>query len=555
MTIQYNYWLVIASIAVAILASYVGLSLASRVAVARGRLASRLWLAGGAVSMGIGIWSMHFVGMLAASLPIPMVYDVGWTLLSLLIAIVVSGFALFFVSRDMLGWRRLAMGGALLGTGIASMHYVGMEAVQIAPGIAYKPGLFALSVGIAISASCVALWLLFHLRSASADNFFWKRCSSAVVLGMAIAGMHYTGMAAASFAPGSICTAQAENINNVWLAATIAGFTVMMLGITLMGSLFDSHLINHGARHAKNLMALNEQLRREKLELGRANERLEREIGERIHEREKFESRIMRLNAELEERVWRRTAQLEAANRELEAFSYSVSHDLRAPLNTLDGFSQLLTQRAAHQLDAQSSHYLSRIRAGAQQMAALIEGMLCLAKFSRNPLRIVEVDLTALAKRFAAEYRETEPQRGATITVQEGLMAKGDAMLLQAVMQNLLGNAWKFTSRQSEARIVVGSEKAASGRPVYFVKDNGAGFDMAYAGKLFGTFQRLHSNDNFSGNGVGLAIVHRIITRHGGEIWAHAVEGEYAEFYFTLGAPDMREAGVCDDESSSARTL
>src|SRR6185436_15834962 len=166
MPIRYEFWLVLASIGVAILASYVALSLAARVSYARSRRASLFWLLGGAVSMGMGIWSMHFVGMLAASLPIPMAYNVGWTLLSLAIAIVISGFALFFVNRDTLGWRRLAVGGAVMGVGIASMHYTGMAAIEVSPSIAYDPLLFVLSVVIAMVASCAALWLFFTLRSA-----------------------------------------------------------------------------------------------------------------------------------------------------------------------------------------------------------------------------------------------------------------------------------------------------------------------------------------------------------------------------------------------------
>lgn len=534
MTIQYDLWLVFASVAVAILASYAGLNLASRVAVSRARIASQLWLIGGAASMGIGIWSMHFVGMLAASLPISMVYNVGWTLLSLLIAVVISGFALYFVNRETLGWGRLAIGGSLMGIGIASMHYTGMAAIEVSPGVAYKPVLFLLSVVIAILASCVALWLSFNMRSAGPPVI--KRCLSAAVMGAAIAGMHYTGMAAASFAPGSVCTVASENVDNFWLGATVTGFTIMMLAITLIVSLFDSHLISHAAHHAESLLQVNQRLKLETLELAAVNGQLQREIEDRIRERREFSDHILGLNAELEDRVQQRTAQLQSANRELESFAYSVSHDLRSPLNTVDGFSQLLSKHLRGKLDDKSLHYVDRIRAGTQQMGQLIDGMLTLAKHSRDLLKQESVDLSAMARKLGSEYKETAPERRAVIEVQGGLMTRGEPMLLHAVMQNLMGNAWKFTARKTETRIVVGSYTSTDGEMVFFVKDNGVGFDMAYANNLFKTFQRLHSEGDFSGTGVGLAIVNRIIGRHQGRVWVEAAQDQGASFYFVVGS-------------------
>lgn len=254
-----------------------------------------------------------------------------------------------------------------------------------------------------------------------------------------------------------------------------------------------------------------------------------------ISERKRAQDEILRLNADLEERVHQRTAELETVNKELEAFSYSVSHDLRTPLNTIDGFSHLLERMVGDRVGEKEKHYLNRIRAGTRQMGELIDGLLSLAKLSRDPLRLKEVDLAAIARRVEQECREREPERVVQVHIQDGLRAYGDPLLLSVVIHNLLGNAWKFTSKQAVARIEIGCEVAVDGATVYFVKDNGAGFDMAYADKLFDTFQRLHSFADFSGTGIGLATVHRIITKHGGRVWAHAVEGQGAEFYFTLG--------------------
>lgn len=260
-----------------------------------------------------------------------------------------------------------------------------------------------------------------------------------------------------------------------------------------------------------------------------------RSVEQRRHELERASTEIFRLNRELEERVRQRTAQLEATNRELEAFSYSVSHDLRAPLKTINGFSHLLERAVGDTASEKITHYLSRIRAGTQQMGELIDGMLSLAQLSRSTLQVKDVDLAVIAQRIERDCREREPQRQAQFQIQHSLCVKGDARLLDSVMQNLLLNAWKFTSKRALARIEVGSLAADNGETVYFVKDNGAGFDMAHAAKLFGTFERLHAPTDFPGYGIGLATVKKIIEQHAGRIWAQGQENEGATFYFTLG--------------------
>jgi signal transduction histidine kinase len=243
----------------------------------------------------------------------------------------------------------------------------------------------------------------------------------------------------------------------------------------------------------------------------------------------------------LERRVAERTRQLEtrsqelfAANKELEAFSYSVSHDLRAPLRAIDGFSKaLLAQYKGRALDAQGDHYLGRVRAATQRMSQLIDDLLHLARVTRAGLERREVDLTRVARGIAEELERQQPERRLEIAIADGLSAFADPHLVGIVLQNLLGNAWKFTSRNPDGRIEVGAQ-GEDGTRVLFVRDNGAGFDMTYADKLFGVFQRLHTDAEFEGTGIGLATVQRIMHRHGGRIWAEAAVGRGATFYFTF---------------------
>ncbi|WP_211218625.1 ATP-binding protein [Thermithiobacillus tepidarius DSM 3134] len=246
-----------------------------------------------------------------------------------------------------------------------------------------------------------------------------------------------------------------------------------------------------------------------------------------------------RARAQLEQRVAERTAALMAANRELEAFSYSVSHDLRAPLRAIDGFSLVLLEDYGEALDPAGREYLARVRRASQRMAELIDAMLNLARLSRGELQREPLDLSAFAREIAERLRQTQATRQVEFVLAEGVLAEGDAQLIRAVLENLLTNAWKFTSKQADARIEFGVREEAEER-IYFVRDNGVGFDMAYADKLFGAFQRLHSPGEFEGHGIGLATVARIIARHGGRIWAEGVVGQGAAFYFTLAAREGR---------------
>jgi signal transduction histidine kinase len=224
---------------------------------------------------------------------------------------------------------------------------------------------------------------------------------------------------------------------------------------------------------------------------------------------------------------------LEATNKELQVLGYSVSHDLRAPLRGIDSFTQALVEDYADKLDAQGREYLERIRANTHRMADLLDALVKLSRLSDAGLYRQSVDLSAMAGAIIADLREREPQRQVTCVIGAGIVAQGDALLLRCVLENLLGNAWKYTSRLPQATIEFGVTRHL-GRTAYFVHDDGAGFDMAFVNKLFGAFQRLHPPSEFPGNGIGLATVARIIHRHGGEVWAEGQVGRGATFYFTL---------------------
>lgn len=265
------------------------------------------------------------------------------------------------------------------------------------------------------------------------------------------------------------------------------------------------------------------------------------ELRGEVSERQQAEQRAQSLNQGLRQAV----IELRAVNRELEAFSYSVSHDLRAPLRSIDGFSQALLEDYLDRLDANGQDYLHRIRAATQRMGQLIDDLLTLSHVTRSEMRLETVDMSQLVMRLCHDLQQRQPERVVQFDIEPDLIVQADAQLLQVVLENLLNNAWKFTSHHAQATITVGmlpSESHVSSSPpaptrrvpIYFVRDDGAGFDMEYRNKLFVPFQRLHNTQEFPGNGVGLATVQRIVHRHGGRVWAEAAIEQGATFYFTL---------------------
>jgi len=240
------------------------------------------------------------------------------------------------------------------------------------------------------------------------------------------------------------------------------------------------------------------------------------------------------INEELERRVMERTAQLETAKKELEAFAYSVSHDLRAPLRAMSGFGKLLEEEYRPQLGETGQHYIDRIQAASSRMGELIEDLLTLSRVTRSEFTYTQVDLSKLALETFTALKETHPDLQVDVRIDEGLTARGDQKLLAIAMDNLLNNAWKFSSHEPQIIIDVGSDSNDKNQKTFYIRDNGSGFKMDYADKLFIPFQRLHRTDEFPGTGIGLSIVLRIIERHGGKIWAESEIGKGATFFFTL---------------------
>ena len=273
-----------------------------------------------------------------------------------------------------------------------------------------------------------------------------------------------------------------------------------------------------------------------------------------VNDRRLAEEEIRALNAELEQRVAARTTELERVNHELETFAYSVSHDLRAPLRAVDGFSKVLLDDYAEKLGEDGRHYLERVRAGAVRMGTLIDEILKLSRLSRQRFEREPIDISALAREIVAELSSVEPDRQVEVEIEDGLVAEADRGLVQSVLQNLLGNAFKFTAKTERARVRFGAVEQ-DGVPVYFVADNGAGFDMAHAKGLFRPFQRLHRESEFPGTGIGLATVVRAVHRHGGAIWAHGAVNQGATFHFTLtpGAHPPADAATGEDVAPSWR--
>ena len=405
----YETPLVLVSILIAIIASYSALSLAGRVAEAKGR-AMLAWTAGGAVAMGSGIWAMHFVGMLAFRLPIAIAFDIPITLVSLLLAIAASGLALWQVRRAHLSGRRLAASALLMGAGINAMHYAGMAAMRMEPGIVYDPRLFALSVLIAVLASALALWIAFRLRL-NTPHVWLPRSGAATVMGCAIVGMHYTAMAAAHFPQGSICIAAREGVQQGGLALLVVLASFAVLGLALLASQFDARMEANAL-----ILALAQATAAERQQL------LERERAAR--------DQAERLSALKDE------------------FLATLSHELRTPLNAMLGWAGML-QRGTPDPDT-LRRALQTIERNARAQGQLIDDLLDMSRIIAGTLRLdmQAVDLARVVDTALDTVRPAAAAKPVTLQVDPGsgrLDVRADPGRLQQVLWNLLANAVKFT--------------------------------------------------------------------------------------------------------------
>jgi signal transduction histidine kinase len=325
--------------------------------------------------------------------------------------------------------------------------------------------------------------------------------------------------------------------------AFVAGVVASLAGVLLVAAVSINLTLKRKV-HARTAELQRELAERRRLEeeLTRLNEQLEERVRARtaelereVADRQRAEEALQQLTAGLEQRVRSRTAELEASNRELESFTFAISHDLRAPVRHISGYAEILTEELAVKDCRCEGDYLARIMVSCRRMQEMIDSLLALSRISRKELQCEEVDLSVIARQIMAELREAEPHRRVEATIADGIAATGDPVLLRCVIENLLHNAWKYTGRKDVAHIEFGVD-SGGGEAVYYVRDDGAGFDAAYAGKLFTPFQRLHTDAEFTGTGVGLATVQRIIHRHGGRVWAFSESGRGACFFFTLNA-------------------
>lgn len=524
---SYDPALVLVSVLVAIFASYTALSVAGRVKQAHGA-ASLAWTAGGALAMGSGIWAMHFIGMLAFSLPIPLGYDVPLTLLSLLLPVLVSGMALWQLRAPLLRPRELASSALLIGVGIAAMHYTGMAAMRMSPAIEYDPWLFALSVLIAVGSAAGALWIGFRLRQGTAGAWV-AQSAAAVVMGFAVAGMHYTGMAAAGFPEGSVCRAATGLISQQNLALIVAAVIVGLLIVALLFSVLDARLQARAASLDASLAVAEE---RKALYLQEVDARVEAE-------------RINQLKDE---------------------FLSTVSHELRTPLNAILGWSQLLAQKQAPSQEMLRKG-LDTIERNARVQVQLIDDLLDMSRILSGKVRldlqpvkpaefvgaVVEsLRPTAMAKRIRIEA-ELDEEAGPVLA---------DSGRMQQVLWNLVSNAVKFTPGGGLVEVALWREGE---QMAIRVRDNGPGIHADFLPHVFDRFRQADTSTTrqHGGLGLGLSIVRQLVELHGGTVMVDSAgEGQGASFTVRLplqpALPDWRLAPAAsgdDGERPDAAAL
>jgi signal transduction histidine kinase/DNA-binding response OmpR family regulator len=497
----YSLPLVALSYVVAVLASHVTLSLAQRLrpkgVAGPAHTPHWPWIIGGAFSMGTGIWSMHFIGMLAFHLPIEMVYDLGLTAASYVIAVVVSGFALLIFRRNDPTIRGITVPGLFIGFGICAMHYTGMAAMKMSPAIDYDAVLFAASVVIAIGAAMAALWIAFSLPQGHRHHG-WHKLAAASVMGAAIVGMHYTGMAAANFSHDAVSTAGGPRLDTTWLAITISAFTFLILGSTLLLSVIDAQLQSTIARSAE--------------ELRRANEDLEQRVADRTLHLTREQARTAALLSDLH--AAKEVA--EAASRAKSSFLATISHEIRTPMNAILGLLELLSYS---RLDDEQRETVALLRDSSGSLLRLIDDILDFSKIEAGKLdvRSEPTRLRAVVDQVTQIFAGVASAKGLTLRSQvaddvpEHVLA--DGLRLRQVLSNFLSNAIKFTERGSIRLDVRRAAEAERPDLVRFaVIDTGIGMDGETIARLCEPFVQgdTRTSRRYGGSGLGLAICRRL---------------------------------------------
>ncbi|WBS05528.1 ATP-binding protein [Pseudoduganella sp. SL102] len=518
----YHPILVAVSITVAIFAAYTGLSLADRVRSSQGIVAAG-WTAGGALALGTGIWAMHFIGMLAFRLPIPLGYDLGITGLSLLLPVVVTGLALWQLRHRVVSARRLGLAALLMGLGINGMHYTGMAAMRMAPGIVWDPLAFVASVALAIGAAAGSLWIAYRLRQRT-PRASLIQAAAAIVMGLAIAGMHYTGMAAASFPAGSVCLAASEGVDGVNLAVLVAIGTAGILTIALIVAVYDARL-----EARTHVLAAS---------LATAEERRSQFLDE-------HEARL----------------QVERLSHLKDEFLATLSHELRTPLNAVLGWAQLLQQGGKDEATLQRG--LAAIERNARAQVQMIDDLLDMSgivsgKVQMEPAPIWPAEFVAasvdairpmaLARRIVVTT-DIDRQAGPVLA---------DAARMQQVMGNLLSNAVKFTEPGGRITVTLAGAAEQPGHAMIRVADTGAGIDPVFLPHVFDRFRQADASTTrlHGGIGLGLSIARQLVELQGGTIRADSAgTGRGAAFTVSLPLSTFAAPRTAGNDAAPAQAV